>query len=135
MGIGFLVNGNRVGSCSVGASFGELALLYNCPRAATCVAESECSLWKVDQRTFRYMLANNTASQQKDIHSTLRKVPFLSELDDRVLVKISDALTSVTFPEGERIIKGDVGEVFYILRDGKVKVHDIGFGDSRFVDQ
>lgn len=134
--VGFLVNGNRVGSCSVGASFGELALLYNCPRAATCVAESECSLWKVDQRTFRYMLANNTASQQKDIHSTLRKVPFLSELDDRVLVKISDALTSVTFPEGERIInKGDVGEVFYILRDGKVKVHDIGFGDSRFVDQ
>jgi CRP-like cAMP-binding protein len=82
------------------------------------------------------MLANNTANQQKDIHSTLRKVPFLSELDDRVLVKISDALTTVTFPEGERIInKGDVGEVFYILREGNVKVHDIGFGDSRYVDQ
>jgi len=134
--VGFLVDGKHVGECSRGASFGELALLYNCPRAATCIAQSECSLWKVDQRTFRYMLANNTASQQKDIHGTLRKVPFLSELDDRVLVKISDALTTVTFPEGERIInKGDVGEVFYILREGKVKVHDIGFGDSRFVDQ
>eukprot|EP00957_Ditylum_brightwellii_P026915 2034344-Ditylum_brightwellii.AAC.1 len=82
------------------------------------------------------MLANNTANQQKDIHDVLRKVPFLSELEDNMLLKISDALTTVTFPEGERIInKGDVGEVFYILREGTVKVHDIGFGDSQYVDQ
>ena len=82
------------------------------------------------------MLANNTANQQKDVHDVLRKVPFLSELEDRSLVKISDALTNVSFPAGERIInKGDVGEVFYILRDGTVKVHDIGFGDSQYVDQ
>lgn len=66
----------------------------------------------------------------------LRKVPFLADLDDRDLLRISDALTSVTFPEGERIInKGDVGEVFYIIREGTVKVHDIGFGDSTYVDQ
>jgi len=134
--VSFTVDGNHVGACSRGASFGELALLYNCPRAATCIAQSECNMWKVDQKTFRFMLANNTANQQNDIHAILRKVPFLTELDDRVLVKISDALTTVTFPEGERIInKGDVGEVFYILREGNVKVHDIGFGDSRYVDQ
>jgi cAMP-dependent protein kinase regulator len=134
--VSFAVDGNHVGACGRGGSFGELALLYNCPRAATCLANTTCRLWKVDQRTFRYMLANNTASQQKDIHDVLRKVPFLSELDESNLLRISDALTSVTFPEGERIInKGDVGEVFYILREGKVKVHDIGFGDSRYVDQ
>jgi CRP-like cAMP-binding protein len=132
----FSVDGNHVGSCTSGASFGELALLYNCPRAATCIANTPCRLWKVDQRTFRYMLANNTANQQKDVHDVLRKVPFLSDLEDRDLVRISDALTSVTFHEGERIInKGDAGEVFYILREGTVKVHDIGFGDSQYVDQ
>eukprot|EP00536_Pseudo-nitzschia_multiseries_P009465 jgi/Psemu1/200800/e_gw1.264.72.1 len=132
----FAVDGNHVGACGRGGSFGELALLYNCPRAATCLANTTCRLWKVDQRTFRYMLANNNASQQKDIHDVLRKVPFLSELAESDLMRISDALTSVTFPEGERIInKGDVGEVFYILREGKVKVHDIGFGDSQYVDQ
>jgi CRP-like cAMP-binding protein/tRNA A-37 threonylcarbamoyl transferase component Bud32 len=134
--ISFSVDGNHVGACSRGASFGELALLYNCPRAATCLANTDCRVWKVDQRTFRHMLANNTANQQKDVHDVLRKVPFLSELEDRNLVKISDALTNVSFPSGERIInKGDVGEVFYILRDGTVKVHDIGFGDSQYVDQ
>jgi CRP-like cAMP-binding protein/tRNA A-37 threonylcarbamoyl transferase component Bud32 len=134
--VSFSVDGNHVGACGRGGSFGELALLYNCPRAATCLANTTCRAWKVDQRTFRYMLANNTASQQKDIHDVLRKVPFLSELDESNMLRISDALTSVTFPEGERIInKGDVGEVFYILREGKVKVHDIGFGDSQYVDQ
>eukprot|EP00532_Pseudo-nitzschia_australis_P003785 CAMPEP_0168182682 /NCGR_PEP_ID=MMETSP0139_2-20121125/12025_1 /TAXON_ID=44445 /ORGANISM="Pseudo-nitzschia australis, Strain 10249 10 AB" /LENGTH=867 /DNA_ID=CAMNT_0008103631 /DNA_START=242 /DNA_END=2845 /DNA_ORIENTATION=- len=132
----FAVDGNHVGACGRGGSFGELALLYNCPRAATCLANTTCRLWKVDQRTFRYMLANNNASQQKDIHDVLRKVPFLSELAESDLLRISDALTSVTFPEGERIInKRDVGEVFYILREGKVKVHDIGLGDSPYVDQ
>lgn len=134
--VSFAVDGNHVGACGRGGSFGELALLYNCPRAATCLANTTCRLWKVDQRTFRYMLANNNASQQKDIHNVLRKVPFLSELGESDLLRISDALTSVTFPEGERLInKGDVGEVFYILREGKVKVHDIGLGDSQYVDQ
>jgi protein kinase A len=100
------------------------------------LATTVCRLWKVDQKTFRYMLANNNSSQQSDIFDVLRKVPFLADLDNRDLLRISDALTSVTFPEGERIInKGDVGEVFYIIREGTTKVHDIGFGDSTYVDQ
>ena len=134
--VSFAVDNQHVGSTGRGGSFGELALLYNCPRAATCIANTACRLWKVDQKTFRHMLANNTNAQQKDINDVLRKVPFLAELDDRDLLKISDALTSVTFPEGERIInKGDVGEIFYIIREGTTKVHDIGFGDSTYVDQ
>ena len=31
-----------------GACFGELALLYNCPRAASVIARTECSLWTLD---------------------------------------------------------------------------------------
>lgn len=134
--VSFAVDNQHVGSTGRGGSFGELALLYNCPRAATCLANTACRLWKVDQKTFRYMLANNTNTQQKDINDVLRKVPFLAELDDRDLLRISDALTIVTFADGERIItKGDVGEMFYIIREGTVKVHDIGFGDSKYVDQ
>jgi len=134
--VSFSVDRNHVGSCSRGGAFGELSLLYNCPRAATCIANTDCHLWKVDQKTFRHMLANNTANTQKDIQDTLRKVNFLSDLEDNMLTRIADALTTVVFPKGERIInKGDVGEVFYILREGTVKVHDIGIGDSQYVDQ
>lgn len=134
--VSFVVDGNHVGACARGASFGELALLYNCPRAATCIANTNCHLWKVDQHTFRYMLANNNVSQQKDVLDVLRKVQFLVDLDDVMLRRIADALTTVSFHEGDRIInKGDVGEVFYIIKEGQVKVHDIGFGDSKYVDQ
>jgi CRP-like cAMP-binding protein len=134
--ISFAVDGNHVGSASRGASFGELALLYNCPRAASCIANSTCKLWKVDQRTFRYMLANNSVTQQKGTIEVLKRVQFLANLDEPMLIKIADALTTVSYKEGDRIInKGDVGEVFYILKEGRVKVHDIGFGDSQYVDQ
>lgn len=33
-----------------GGCFGELALLYNCPRAASVIAVSDCSLWTLDIR-------------------------------------------------------------------------------------
>jgi len=133
----FAVDGNHVGACSRGATFGELALLYDCPRAATCLANTDCKLWSVDQRTFRHMLANSNASQQKDTVDVLKKVKFLAELeDDGLLIKVADALATLNFNEGEKIInKGDVGEVFYIVKEGRVKVHDIGFGDSQYVDQ
>lgn len=36
-----------------GNGFGELALLYNAPRSATCMAVEECFLWGIDRHTFR----------------------------------------------------------------------------------
>eukprot|EP00522_Entomoneis_paludosa_P015254 CAMPEP_0172459820 /NCGR_PEP_ID=MMETSP1065-20121228/34298_1 /TAXON_ID=265537 /ORGANISM="Amphiprora paludosa, Strain CCMP125" /LENGTH=834 /DNA_ID=CAMNT_0013214661 /DNA_START=245 /DNA_END=2749 /DNA_ORIENTATION=+ len=134
--VSFVVDKQTVGSVGPGGSFGELALLYNCPRGASCLAETPCKLWRVDQKTFRYTLANNSSTQQKELLETLRKVPFLNDLQHQDLVKISDAVTKVQYSAGDRIInKGDMGEEFYIIREGRVKVHDIGFGDSTYVDQ
>lgn len=132
--VNFEVNDEHVGSCSSGGSFGELALLYDSPRAASCLAHTECELWRVDQKTFRHILVNSTNSQKQDVHHILTKVPFLADLDVVDLSKLSDAFTTVNFPEGGRIIKkGDEGENFYILQEGTAKVHDIGFGDSNYV--
>lgn len=43
--------------------FGELALLYNAPRAATIQADSECQLWVLDRNTFNNIVKD--ASQNK----------------------------------------------------------------------
>lgn len=134
--VSFLVDKKHVGSIGPGGSFGELALLYNCPRGASCIADGPCKLWRVDQKTFRFMLANNQSANQKDMVETLRKVPFLSDLQDFDLGRISEALHKVQFQPNDKIInKGDIGDQFYIIREGRVKVHDIGFGDSTYDDQ
>ncbi len=132
----FEVRGQFVGKATKGNSFGELALLYDCPRAATCIAETPCDLWRVDQRTFRKILAGRQMKSHNETKAILRKVPFLADLDEAYINKMIDSLQSISFGKGELIIrKGDEGKVFYILKSGKVRVHDITVGSSTYDDQ
>ena len=39
-----------------GEAFGELALLYNAPRAATIVAKTAVTLWQLDRNTFNHIV-------------------------------------------------------------------------------
>jgi cAMP-dependent protein kinase regulator len=39
-----------------GEAFGELALLYNAPRAATIIAKEDCILWALDRETFNHIV-------------------------------------------------------------------------------
>jgi cGMP-dependent protein kinase len=48
-----------------GHGFGELALLYNAPRSATCVATEECYLWGIDRHTFRKSVETIMRSEQE----------------------------------------------------------------------
>ena len=121
--VAFVVDGNEVGRAVPGNSFGELALLYNAPRAATCVAvEGGAGLWRVDQATFRKLLAAHTIQNDNQTKVVLRKVPFISDLDDEFIHRIADALTTVYYDAGERIFeRGSEGSVFYVIREGKVE--------------
>lgn len=42
-----------------GEAFGELALLYNAPRAATITAKTNSDLWALDRRTFNHIVKDS----------------------------------------------------------------------------
>ena len=73
----FLVDGKLVGSSKEGASFGELALLYGSPRAATVQASSAATVWKLDRVTFRATLAASTARSTSSVKDSLHMVSHL----------------------------------------------------------
>ena len=125
--VNFFVNGGKVGTGEKGKSFGELALLHNCPRTATCVSMSDCKLWKIDRRTFRYIMIHSTESSDKEVIDVLKNVPLFSGLNNSFFQKLANAMTGVSYKDGEVIIrKGEVGNTFYVVRDGKVAVTEVG---------
>ena len=102
-----------------GAAFGELALLYNAPRAATVKAQGNVKLWSLDQKTFKYTMQQNTTTTRETNVKWLQQVPLLADLLPVELNKVADALRSVKFTKGTKIItQGAKGNDFYILKTG-----------------
>ncbi|MCJ1326487.1 hypothetical protein MMC10_003151 [Thelotrema lepadinum] len=117
--------GKRVSNIGPGGSFGELALMYNAPRAATIVStEPNSLLWALDRVTFRRILMDAAFQRRRMYESFLEEVPLLSSLTPYERSKIADALETQRFGAGNTIIReGDKGESFYILESGTAAVY------------
>ncbi|KAJ3158207.1 hypothetical protein HK101_001391, partial [Irineochytrium annulatum] len=106
-----------------GGSFGELALMYNAPRAATVTATAECVLWALDRVTFRRILMENTSRKRRMYERFLEEVELLQSLEAYERHKIADALESLVYNDGDRVIsQGDVGDNFYIIEAGEATI-------------
>ncbi|KNC97745.1 hypothetical protein, variant [Spizellomyces punctatus DAOM BR117] len=113
----------KVADYGPNGSFGELALMYNAPRAATVVATQDCVLWALDRVTFRRILMENTSRKRRMYESFLEEVPLLVSLEPYERHKIADALESVSYNDGDVVIRqGDVGDAFYIIEGGEARV-------------
>ena len=132
----FVVDGKEVGTAGPGGSFGDLALLYDCPRAADVVAVAGlCTLWRLDQETFRRILANFKMSQDDETLRLLRGVAFLRDADELVLSKMAGALHLKSYHAGDQIIaKGDAATEFCIVKSGMVRATEISYGGSTYDD-
>jgi serine/threonine protein kinase/CRP-like cAMP-binding protein len=135
--VSFFVNEIQVGKTdNVGASFGELALLYTCPRAASVFATEETQLFRVDQTTFRFVLKSQTIKSGEEKREILQGVSFLKDLTQADLNKLSNAMTPVLFEKDQVLVrKGDEGDAFYLIQEGQVLVKDISVGPTSYEDQ
>jgi len=112
-------------------SFGELALMYDTPRAATIVATEECILWALDRTTFRQLVMLTTMKKRQLYEEFLGQIKILESLEFYERMNLADALITKTYEAGSVVIKqGDEADAFYIVEKGTcvVKVKDTAEG-------
>lgn len=106
-----------------GVVVGELALMYNAPRAATVTATKASTLWKIDRYAFRRVARNIGKNKLAKYTGFLNKVELLAPLTSFERSKVAEAIDEVAFKAGSVIFKeGDEGNAMYIVAAGKVKV-------------
>lgn len=110
-----------VRTCGTGDLFGELALLYNCPRAANVLAKEECVCWKLDRETFNHIVKDAAVTRRNKYDTFLKSVTLISGLEAYERSQIADALKVETKASGDILIKqGDPGDKFYIVEEGSL---------------
>jgi cAMP-dependent protein kinase regulator len=75
-------------TCKDGDSFGELALMYDAPRAATVVAKTDMKLWAMDRLTYKHILMGTTLKKRNAYKEFLENVPLLRSLDPYERLKV-----------------------------------------------
>ncbi|XP_065189775.1 cAMP-dependent protein kinase regulatory subunit-like [Sycon ciliatum] len=121
--VGVWKNHTFLATLSSGASFGELALIYGTPRAATVKAKTDLSLWCIDHNSYRRILMGSTIRKRKMYESFLEKIPLLESLEKWERMTIADALEQVTFSDKQVILRqGESGEEFYMIIEGTAVV-------------
>ncbi|SCV01646.1 LAMI_0G12794g1_1 [Lachancea mirantina] len=119
----FYVNNEKVNTSGAGSSFGELALMYNSPRAATVVASTDCILWALDRLTFRRILLGRSFKKRILYDEFLKSVPVLKSLTTYDRAKLADALDTELYNPGQMIIReGDAADNFYFIEYGEAEV-------------
>lgn len=113
------VSDEYVSTIGEGGSFGELALIYGTPRAATIKSRTDVKLWAIDRVTYRRILMGSQIRKRKMYEQFLEKVSILESLDKWERLTVADALEAVTYEDNENVVvQGEHGDEFYIIVDG-----------------
>jgi CRP-like cAMP-binding protein len=123
-------NGQKVGKVlDHGICFGELALMYNQPRAIDIKAQTEVVLWRIERMAYKQIVLH---FKQKRMSQSLHMLESIKVNDCRLgdtldkyqLQTLVSALEREAFAEGDVIIRqGSHGDHFYIIEHGAVGVH------------
>jgi len=126
----------KVGNYSDGSAFGELALIYGSPRAATITATDKCQLWRIKRGWYRGVVGQHRRRLHKE------KVEFLPNVNlekkkfgDIFTVDQIDSMAQLLqqeyFRKGDIILReGEAGNTFYIIQSGEVNIFKYQLGDK-----
>ena len=102
-----------------GESFGELALLYNTPRAASIKAITLSICWVLDRECFNHIVKDSAIKKRNQYDTFLSKVELFKSMDYYEKGLLADSLKSIQFASGEYVIReGEWGDIFYIIEQG-----------------
>lgn len=110
-----------VKSLGPGDVFGELALLYGTPRAASVQVWEDSVLWELDRQTFSWVVKASAYNRSLKYESFLSQVPLLRDaLSKAEISALVDAMQVETYVDGDQVIReGDIGDKFFIVLSGR----------------
>ena len=114
--------------------FGELALMYDAPRACSVRALTDGVLFVLERRAFRLLVMEHNSNQKHGLERHLATVPILRELQPKQLSMLAEALeVGNTFSDGEYILEvGATADALFLLLAGEVVCHREG-GDKELL--
>jgi len=122
-----------------GDYFGELALLRDAPRNATCRATLPTEALSLSRQDFDRLVKARFALREKVDRSIaradlLRRMPLFAELDAQQIQLIAAQLQEENYEPGAVIVcQGEIGEAFYVIESGRVQVSVAQDGEERVI--
>eukprot|EP00931_Biecheleriopsis_adriatica_P107061 TRINITY_DN8139_c0_g1_i1.p1 TRINITY_DN8139_c0_g1~~TRINITY_DN8139_c0_g1_i1.p1 ORF type:complete len:787 (-),score=197.12 TRINITY_DN8139_c0_g1_i1:150-2510(-) len=121
-----------ISTITKGGSFGELALLYLVPRAASVVAKDKGVVWVIDRNQFKNILLKVSEEKAMEYMEYLERVSILEALLSEEKKALAMALVEMHFGKGEIILEqGEQGSTFYILYEGEVQISKDGANGAK----
>jgi cGMP-dependent protein kinase len=122
-----------------GASFGELALLYNAPRSASIKCDTKTYFWVLDRSNFRSVVDEVTSKKFKENREFIEKITIFTKMTENQKDSIASAMITQTFFAGQELVcQGDQADSYFLIKEGDVEcildgntmVRELHAGDS-----
>ncbi len=113
----------KVAEFSRGRFFGELALMYNAKRAATCTSMLASTVWVLNRYDFRRLVQQEGEEKARQYLELMAGIKLLAPLAQYERAQLAEALQEVDFEAGQKVFdEGEEGDAMYLIISGHVSI-------------